>query len=292
MRDPPQVPHVDGHVPAGWQPAGQVGGQRPGRRHPGGQVSRPAPPAPAPRARGAGPALAPAAGPAVPACCGLPLDHYRQPSGRQHPAGAGAIAPVESSGWQELGREARESPRRLLGGRRGAGGDARQPRRRRQLRGMDLRAHRAVPRRRSAGDRRRSRDFHRDAGQEGQRVVASDLSERCVSRLRDRFSGEESVKILPDRSTPPPPMVPSTPWYDQRPGAHRGRRRRPARTRRPVAATRGRVVLWVPAFSLLYSDFDRRIGSCDRRYRRPGTAPETGLIGIRRDTRYFGSSGT
>jgi len=105
---------------------------------------------------------------------------------------------------------------------------------------------------------------------QAKRVVASDISERCVSRLRERFSAEESVEILHgsvDSAAAHGPfdsviLINVLEHVEDDDGALReicGRLLRPG----------GRVVLWVPAFSLLYSDFDRRIGHY-RRYRRPG----------------------
>ena len=103
---------------------------------------------------------------------------------------------------------------------------------------------------------------------EAERVVASDISERCVSRLRERFSGEESVEILHgsvDSADGHGPfdsviLINVLEHIKDDDGALRdlGRLLRPG----------GRAVLWVPAFSFLYSDFDRRIGHY-RRYRRP-----------------------
>ena len=129
------------------------------------------------------------------------------------------------------------------------------------------------------------------AGQ-AKRVVASDISERCVSRLRERFSAEESVEILhgsvgsaaahgPFDSVI---LINVLEHIEDDNGALReiaGRLLRPG----------GRVVLWVPAFSLLYSDFDRRIGH-DRRYRRPGLRAQLSEAGYQvLDIRYVNAVG-
>lgn len=99
------------------------------------------------------------------------------------------------------------------------------------------------------------------------RVVASDISERCVGRLRDRFSADSSVEVLHgsiDSAATNGPfdsviLINVLEHIEDDDGALRelaGSLLKPG----------GRVVLWVPAFSLLYSDFDRKIGH----YRRYG----------------------
>jgi SAM-dependent methyltransferase len=102
------------------------------------------------------------------------------------------------------------------------------------------------------------------------RVVASDISERCVGRLHDRFSGNSSVEILhgsigsaashgPFDSVV---LINVLEHIEDDDGALRelaGSLLKPA----------GRTVLWVPAFPFLFSDYDRRIGHY-RRYSLPG----------------------
>lgn len=123
------------------------------------------------------------------------------------------------------------------------------------------------------------------------RVVASDLSERCVSRLRERFSGSESVEVLHgsiDAAAAHGPfdsviLINVLEHIEDDDGALReiGRLLRPG----------GRLVLWVPAFSLLYSDFDRRIGHY-RRYRRPGLRTQLRDAGYQvREVRYVNAVG-
>jgi hypothetical protein len=79
---------------------------------------------------------------------------------RQPDCPEGATASIRSPDGTDSDRKARESPRGLLRGGRRVGGHARQPRRRRQLRRMDLRAHRTASWRRGSGGGRRSRNFH------------------------------------------------------------------------------------------------------------------------------------
>lgn len=101
------------------------------------------------------------------------------------------------------------------------------------------------------------------------RVVATDISERCVSRLRERFSGEVSVEVLhgstgsaaahgPFDSVILINVLEHIQDDDGALAELAGRLLKPG----------GRAVLWVPAFPFLYSDFDRRIGHY-RRYTRP-----------------------
>jgi SAM-dependent methyltransferase len=123
------------------------------------------------------------------------------------------------------------------------------------------------------------------------RVVASDLSERCVSRLRERFLGAESVEILHgsvDAAVAHGPfdsviLINVLEHIEDDDGA--------LAELRQLLRPGGRVVLWVPAFSLLYSDFDRRIGHY-RRYRRPGLRTQLRDAGYEvRDIRYVNAVG-
>jgi SAM-dependent methyltransferase len=123
------------------------------------------------------------------------------------------------------------------------------------------------------------------------RVVASDLSERCISRLRERFSGAQSVEILHGSVESAAAHGPFDSVIlinvlehiedDDGALAELGQLLRPG----------GRIILWVPAFSLLYSDFDRRIGHY-RRYRRPGLRTQLSDAGFEvRDIRYVNAVG-
>jgi SAM-dependent methyltransferase len=101
----------------------------------------------------------------------------------------------------------------------------------------------------------------------GARVVATDVSQRCADVLRERFAGDERVTVVhggADAVAGQPPfdsavlinVLEHIPDDD-------GALRDLAATLRPG----GRLILWVPAFHLLYSDFDRKIGHY-RRYRK------------------------
>lgn len=101
----------------------------------------------------------------------------------------------------------------------------------------------------------------------GARVVATDVSQRCADVLRERFAGDERVTVVhggADAVAGQPPfdsavlinVLEHIPDDD-------GALRDLAAALRPG----GRLILWVPALQLLYSDFDRKIGHY-RRYRK------------------------
>lgn len=101
----------------------------------------------------------------------------------------------------------------------------------------------------------------------GARVVATDVSQRCADVLRERFAGDERVTVVhggADAVAGQPPfdsavlinVLEHIPDDD-------GALRDLASVLRPG----GRLILWVPALQLLYSDFDRKIGHY-RRYRK------------------------
>lgn len=99
----------------------------------------------------------------------------------------------------------------------------------------------------------------------GYRVVATDLSERCYGVLKERFDGDERVTVVlggADAAAQLPQhdsavlinVLEHIPDDDA--------------VLRELGATLkpgGRLVLWVPAYQSLYSDFDRKIGHY-RRY--------------------------
>jgi 2-polyprenyl-3-methyl-5-hydroxy-6-metoxy-1,4-benzoquinol methylase len=99
------------------------------------------------------------------------------------------------------------------------------------------------------------------------RVTATDMSERCVGVLRERFAGDD--RINPELAD----LVSATEGrvYDsvvlvnvlEHIEDDRAAVRRIAGALRPG----GTLVVWVPAFEPLYSEFDRRIGH-HRRYRK------------------------
>ena len=101
----------------------------------------------------------------------------------------------------------------------------------------------------------------------GYRVVATDVSERCLGILRDRFAADERVTVVPGGAGAGMPLhdaavlinvLEHIPDDD-------------AVLRELGAALKpgGRLILWVPAYQALYSDFDRKIGHY-RRYTKKG----------------------
>jgi SAM-dependent methyltransferase len=101
----------------------------------------------------------------------------------------------------------------------------------------------------------------------GARVVATDVSRRCADVLRERFAGDERVTVVHGGAD----AVAGQPPFDsavlinvlEHIRDDDGALRDLAALLRPG----GRLILWVPAFQLLYSDFDRKIGHY-RRYRK------------------------
>jgi len=100
------------------------------------------------------------------------------------------------------------------------------------------------------------------------RVVATDLSPRCVTRLRERFAGrgvdvlEADVASSAASGRYDSVVLINVLEHVEDDGLA---------VKQLAAALRpgGCLILWVPAFSSLYSDFDRRIGH-QRRYRVAG----------------------
>lgn len=99
-------------------------------------------------------------------------------------------------------------------------------------------------------------------------VLAQDISERCVGLLQERFAGQPQVRVssgsFADLEAEGPfdsavlinvlEHIPD----DETALVHLS----------DLLAPGGKLILWVPAFQLLYTDFDRRVGH-HRRYRRP-----------------------
>jgi SAM-dependent methyltransferase len=123
------------------------------------------------------------------------------------------------------------------------------------------------------------------------RIVASDISGRCAGILRKRFSADPSVEVLHgsiDAAATRGPfdtaILINVLEHIQDDG---GALQELAGLLKPG----GRVILWVPAFSLLYSDFDRRIGH-HRRYRRTTLRAQLSHAGYHvRDIRYVNAVG-
>lgn len=101
------------------------------------------------------------------------------------------------------------------------------------------------------------------------RVVATDVSQRCVGILRSRFAGDARVTVVQgttaDAAELPPfdsaVLINVLEHIEDEDGA--------LRDLSAALKPGGRLILWVPAFALLYSDFDRKIGHY-RRYHKAG----------------------
>jgi SAM-dependent methyltransferase len=105
--------------------------------------------------------------------------------------------------------------------------------------------------------------------QEAARVVAVDLSDRCVAALRERFGDDPRVEV---RQGDLKSAAGSGPYdsavlinvleHIEDDDAALGQLF-------DMIQPGGRLILWVPAFAALYSEFDRKIGHY-RRYRTAG----------------------
>ena len=100
-----------------------------------------------------------------------------------------------------------------------------------------------------------------------QAVVAVEPSERCVGLLHDRFRGQPGVVIVPGELENASDYGPFDSAVLINVLEHIEDDRQALRGLAAMLKPGGHVLLWVPAFSLLYSEFDRKIGHF-RRYRR------------------------
>lgn len=123
------------------------------------------------------------------------------------------------------------------------------------------------------------------------RVVATDVSERCAGILRARFADDPRVTVLQGSTAAAAGLPPFDSAVLINVLEHieddDGALRELSATLKPG----GRLILWVPAFALLYSDFDRKIGHY-RRYRAAGLKARLSGAGYEvTDIRYVNSVG-
>ena len=134
-------------------------------------------------------------------------------------------------------------------------------------------------------------DLTERLAEDGHRVLATDLSPRCAERLRSRFAGHDLVSVQQGSLE----AVVSDDGYatavlvnvlehiedDEKSLSRLASAVRPG----------GHVVVFVPAFEALYSDFDRRIGHV-RRYRKRQLRAKVAAAGLEVvDLRYVNSLG-
>lgn len=103
--------------------------------------------------------------------------------------------------------------------------------------------------------------------QQAKRVVASELSGRCAERLRARFRGNPRVCVLHGDIEGAAALGPFDAVVMVNVLEHIEDDNRTLRDIADVLKPGGRVIIWVPALPLLYSEFDRSIGHF-RRYRK------------------------
>jgi SAM-dependent methyltransferase len=103
----------------------------------------------------------------------------------------------------------------------------------------------------------------------GRTVIATELSRRCLDELHHRFSGCPEVTVLEADVAAAADLGPYDTAVLVNVLEHIEDDAGALRDLRSLLRPGGRLLLWVPAFQALYSDFDRRVGH-HRRYRIPG----------------------
>lgn len=98
-------------------------------------------------------------------------------------------------------------------------------------------------------------------------VVATDVSERCAGILRDRFAGDERVTVVQGGAGAVAGMPPHDSAVLINVLEHIPDDDAALRDIGAALKPGGHLILWVPAYQALYSDFDRKIGHY-RRYTR------------------------
>lgn len=99
----------------------------------------------------------------------------------------------------------------------------------------------------------------------GYHVVATDVSERCVGVLKDRFAQDDRVTVVAGGTDSVAGMPPHDAAVLINVLEHVPDDEAVLRELGATLKPGGRLILWVPAFQALYSDFDRKIGHY-RRY--------------------------
>ncbi|MGI8776770.1 MAG: glycosyltransferase [Acidimicrobiales bacterium] len=126
---------------------------------------------------------------------------------------------------------------------------------------------------------------------DGREVVVTDVSPRCVAVLRQRFSDRSGVEVLEADVLATPDIGGFDSIVMVNVLEHVADDKAALRHLRKALHPGGRLLLFVPAFEELYSDFDRRIGH-HRRYRAPALSAAVTEAGFEvLDARYVNSVG-
>jgi len=110
------------------------------------------------------------------------------------------------------------------------------------------------------------------------RVAATDVSERCVGILSARFADDPRVTVLHGSAADAAELPPFDSAVLINVLEHIADDDHALRELSATLKPGGRLLLWVPAFAFLYSDFDRKIGHY-RRYRKAGLAEKLSSAG-------------
>ncbi len=123
------------------------------------------------------------------------------------------------------------------------------------------------------------------------RVAATDVSERCVGILSSRFADDPRVVVLKGTTADAAALPPFDSAVLINVLEHIADDDAALRDLSAALKPGGRIILWVPAFAFLYSDFDRKIGHY-RRYRKAGLAAKLSRAGYDvTEIRYMNSAG-
>ncbi len=126
---------------------------------------------------------------------------------------------------------------------------------------------------------------------DGRSVVASDVSTRCVAALRERFAGVSGVDVVQADIAAAPTLGEFDSVVLVNVLEHVADDVAALARLREALRPRGRLVIFVPAFQSLYSEFDRRIGH-HRRYRLEALRSSVEAVGFSVvDIRYVNSVG-
>ncbi len=113
----------------------------------------------------------------------------------------------------------------------------------------------------------------------GRTVTATDLSARCVAILEERYAGIDDVTVVQADVDEAPALGQFDAVVLVNVLEHIADDARALRALEKALVPGGHLVLYVPAFEALYSDFDRRIGH-HRRYRSEQLRRLVGEVGL------------